>query len=199
MQTCATETISGFNGFVETLKKGETGKNRFTLTQFDSQGIDVLHDAVPLAKVMKLDSETFKPRGNTPLHDAIGRTIKATEKQAGAKYKVLFVTLTDGMENASSEWNDVSIKNLIKEKEDKDKWTFAHIGVGVGGWAATNKLAQGTQSVSNFVHVTPQNVKKAFGATASAARSYMRCAVSGQSVSAAFYAGHKEEDESSAS
>lgn len=194
MDVCKKETITGFNRYVEALEKGDKeGTVRFTLTQFDSQSIDLLDDAVPLNKVTVLSEANFQPRGMTPLHDAIGKTIRATELKAGKCYKVLFVTLTDGQENASTEWNADSIKKLMKEKEANEGWTFAHIGVGADGWAATTRLAQGTLSAANFVHVTPQNVGRAMNSTAQASVAYMADTSSGTVKK--FYAGHKEQDD----
>ena len=175
MASCKDETIKGFNGYIDTLKDKKAEQIVFTLTQFDSIGIDIIHDAVPLKDVHKLTENTYEPRASTPLYDAIGTTIRATEKSAGEKYKVLFVTLTDGLENASSEWNAKTIKDLIKEKEDKNHWTFAHIGVGANGWAATTALAAGTSSASNVLHIDPKDTVKTYARFGEMTRSYMAC------------------------
>ncbi len=168
MASCKDETISGFNAYIKELKTKD--KNTiFTLTQFDSIGVDVIYDAVPLNKVKEL---SFEPRGNTPLYDAIGKTIRATEKLED-KYKILLVTLTDGVENASSDWNLESVKNLIKEKEDKNKWTFAHIGVGLNGWNQMHTLSIGTQSAYNVLNIDPKDTKKAYRQFATSTVSYM--------------------------
>lgn len=152
MSDCKAETISGFNAYINELMKNYDPNDRFTLTQFDTQGIDIVHDAVPLKKVDELTDETYQPRASTPLYDAIGKTVRATEAKAGDKYKVLFVTLTDGEENSSHEWNLDSIQKLIKEKENKAHWTFAHIGVGINGWNAARAYSVGTRSASNVMH-----------------------------------------------
>ena len=153
MAACKDETIKGFNGYIDKLRKNKNGEMRFTLTQFDSIAVDIIHDAEPLEKVRKLNNDTYKPRAGTPLYDAIGKTIRATEQSAGSKYKVLFVTLTDGKENASSEWNEKTIKELIKEKENKNHWTFVHIGVGANGWDAAHRMSVGTRSAANVLNI----------------------------------------------
>jgi uncharacterized protein YegL len=181
MDQCLAETIRGFNGYIKELRDHEDGTMRFTLTQFDSIGIDTLHDAAPLKAVKELNSTNYSPRGYTPLYDAIGRTIRQTEKQAGSKYKVLFVSLTDGLENSSTEWNSDSIKVLIKAKEEKDHWTFAYIGVGPQGWLATSALAHGTIGVSNVLHSTHKDTGQVYTRFAGVTRSY---ACSGQNVNA---------------
>jgi len=176
MSACCDETISGFNGYIDSLlEKKESKGMRFTLTQFDSQGIDVLHNCVTLEKVDKLNSDTYRPRAMTPLYDAIGKTIRATEAEAKGKYNVLFVTLTDGAENASTEWNSESVKSLIKEKEDKDHWTFAYIGVGLNGFAATQAVSKGTAGHSNVLQSDHKDTKAAYTRMATATVHYMAC------------------------
>jgi uncharacterized protein YegL len=168
MHVCKAETIKGFNHYIKELRAKDDGTMRFTLTQFDSAGIDIVHDAVPLKAVKELTDETYVPRAWTPLYDAIGKTIRATETKATGKYKVLFVTLTDGQENASTEWNSDSIKVLIKSKEDQAHWTFAYIGMGITGWAATTVMAAGTVGASNVLRTSYHNTDKAYGRFAGA-------------------------------
>jgi len=167
MESCKQETITGFNGYLNGLKGSEM---RFTLTQFDTQGIDIIHDAVALKDVRKLTESTYVPRGGTPLYDAIGRTVRATEA-AAKDCNVLFVTLTDGEENSSREWNKSTIQSLIKEMEGKG-WTFAHIGVGVDGFAATQSYSAGTQSASNVLRSEVGDSKGRFSRMARATAMY---------------------------
>lgn len=171
MQSCKKETISGFNSYLDELEgKKEVEGMRFSLTQFDSESIDHLVAVEPLKKVPRLTDKTYQPRANTPLYDAMGKTIRATEKQAGSRYKVMFVTLTDGQENASTEWRLDRLQQLIKEKESRDHWTFAYIGVGLIGFTATTNLARGTKGASNIMkssHAQTANAYRSFaGATA---------------------------------
>lgn len=162
MLACKSETISGFNAYVDQLKKQDLADMRFTLTQFNSMGIDLVHNAVPLAKVDQMTNISYLPRANTPLYDAIGRTVRATQLKAGDKYKVLFVTLTDGEENSSSVFNLESIRALIKEMEDKHNWTFAHIGVGADGWSAARSYSFGTMSASNVMMADAGDEKQTY-------------------------------------
>lgn len=172
MASCKDETIKGFNGYIDSLRDKKSESIVFTLTQFDSIAIDIIHDAVPLSKVVKLNEDTYEPRASTPLYDAMGTTIRATEKSAGDKYKVLFVTLTDGQENASSEWNDRTIKELIKDKESKDHWTFVHIGVGANGWDAVHQMSKGTMSASNVLKIDPKDTRKTYRRMSAVTMSY---------------------------
>jgi hypothetical protein len=167
MEVCKAETIKGFNHYIKELRAKDDGTMRFTLTQFDSEAIDIIHDAVPLKDVRLLTAETYTPRAFT-----LGKTIRATEAKATGKYKVLFVTLTDGQENMSKEWNSDSIKVLIKKKEDEAHWTFAYIGMGITGWAATTVMAAGTVGASNVLRTTYHDTGKAYGRFAGATVAY---------------------------
>ena len=139
--------------------------------------------------------DTYIPRAMTPLYDSIGKTIRAIEEKAKGS-KVLFVTLTDGNENASREWTSASIKTLIKHKEDADKWTFAYIGVGQEAWAQTEHLAAGTQGATNVLRATRgSNTQAAYGHMAKA--TMMRTSTKGGQCISACFAGVQldQEDE----
>jgi Mg-chelatase subunit ChlD len=174
MAGCIEETIRGFNGYIKTLKEKSAGEMRFTLTQFDTTSIDVVHNAVKLSEVKELTHETYQPRAMTPLYDAIGKTIRATESEAGDKYKVLFVTLTDGQENASTEFKKDSINGLIKQMEGKG-WTFAYVGIGLEGFGAVSQIAMDTVGASNVLRSSHKNTDKTYARMASSAIAYMSC------------------------
>lgn len=170
MEACAEETRKGFDGYIKTLREDPANLiMRFTLTQFDSQEVEIVHNAVDLTEVKPLD---FKPRGWTPLFDAIGKTIRATQKKAGDKYKVLFVTLTDGQENSSSEWRQDTVNKLIKEMEEEHAWTFAHIGVGIAGWESGRQYLAGTSSASNAMYSPIGDDKVRYFSLARATKSF---------------------------
>lgn len=151
MSPVKTETIGSFNGYLDGLKDAGL---LVKAVQFDSQGIDQIFDFVPPSKATRLNDKTYVPRAYTPLYDAIGQTVRTTRQECKGESKVMFVVLTDGNENASMEFNDASVKALIKECEDRDKWTFAYIGMGIEGWNAVQNMAAGTQSASNVRNVT---------------------------------------------
>lgn len=194
MASVKQETIGGFNGYLDELvKKPESRQIRFHFTQFDTVSIDCLCDCVPLSGVAKLNEETYLPRGGTPLYDAIGKTIRSIQDKANGD-KVLFVTLTDGEENSSSEWKQSTIQALIKEKEASG-WTFSYIGVGPDAWAANERLAAGTIGASNVLRATVgKNTEKAYRHFAGAT---LRCCASigGQSVGNIYGGAQLDHDE----
>ena len=82
----------------------------------------------------ELTQNTFVPRGSTALFDAQGRTIVELGRELAAlpeherPSKVIVVTLTDGLENASKQYNLQQIGEMIKEQRDKYSWDFVFLG-----------------------------------------------------------------------
>lgn len=191
MQSVKQETISGFNGYLDGLEKQKD--LLVTVVQFDSIGIDTLCDAVTLDKATRLNESNYSPRASTPLYDAVGKTIQQTRGDA-KDCKVMFVVLTDGHENASHEFSDSSVKALIKECENRDHWTFAFIGMGIGGWASMQAMAAGTLSSSNVLNVDhdAKGTGKAYRSLARASVSY--CSAKGGQTVGGLFAGQDADD-----
>ena len=135
MEICRDATISGFNEYIEALKKRKE-KILFTLTKFDSRGIKLVCNSIRMADVQKLSRDTYVPGEMTPLYDAIAHTIKETENWVKIRkdIAVLTVIMTDGEENASRQYTRDKIFQLIKDKE-KDGWTFVFLGANQDAWA----------------------------------------------------------------
>jgi Mg-chelatase subunit ChlD len=134
MEAIKTDTIGGFNTFVEEQKK-ISGECRLTLVQFDSQAAqEVVFDNVPVANVTPLTVETFKPRANTPLYDAVGQAIVRTGERLKAigdndrPDKIIFVIITDGYENASHEYSQKKVLEMIEHQTAAYKWQFVYLG-----------------------------------------------------------------------
>lgn len=183
MESVRQETIGGFNGYIDKLQKDDDGSIRFSMAQFDTVSHDFMYDCAPLKDVKKLDMFSFQPRGGTPLYDAMGKNINLAERQAGKKYKVLFVTLTDGEENSSHEFDLEKIRSIISEREKNDHWTFAYIGMGLDGFKAAQKMSHGTMSASNVMATNKAGAVASYAAFAGKTRDYAKSRrAGGQSV-----------------
>lgn len=125
MEHIASDMEGGFKTFIEDQKKIE-GEARVTLAQFDDQ-YDLLYAAKPLAEV---DGISLRPRNSTALFDAIGFTInQQMERIDDEKWAelVVVVIITDGLENASKEYNGTAVQALVKAAEAKG-WEFVYMG-----------------------------------------------------------------------
>lgn len=132
MASVATDTIGGFNRFLEDQKKAP-GSATITLHQFDHE-FETPIKASDIQSARELTGATFVPRGNTALMDAIGRAIGETGARLQASpdheraEKVVFVIITDGQENASKEYNQAKVFEMIQHQKDKYSWEFVFMG-----------------------------------------------------------------------
>lgn len=125
------DTIGGFNALVEKQCRLD-GETMLTTALFDDQ-YEVLWNGVD-ANNARLTQMEYYVRGSTALLDAVGKTIldvghrlsKMSEDRRPGK--VLFVISTDGLENASREFSQQKVKEMIRHQEKKYGWEFMFIG-----------------------------------------------------------------------
>ena len=150
MHSHITETISGFNEYVQALQK-EKGIT-FTFTKFNSIKVDVVYIDKPIKSVPMLNMKTYRPDDCTPLYDAIGKTISTLAKKLKTyvkKPKVLFVIMTDGYENTSKEYDLKALKGLIKSKQKED-WSFIFMGADQDAWLSAKDFGLHKGNVMSF-------------------------------------------------
>merc|ERR1719499_2133813 len=72
-----------------------------------------------------LESYEYHTEGSTALLDAIGKMLVSLEKNMeNQDVQVLVLIITDGEENASSEWTKTSVKSLVSRLEEEKGWKF---------------------------------------------------------------------------
>lgn len=128
------DTIGGFNTFLEE-QKALPGSIKLTLVQFDHE-YEITCDGLDINDVKPLTNDTYKPRGNTALFDAVGRTINQVgsrlsntpeDKRPG---QVIFVIITDGFENSSREFIGDKVREMVRHQSDIYSWSFVYLGGG---------------------------------------------------------------------
>ena len=128
MQPMQEAAVAAFNDFIKA-QLDVPGDARLTLAQFDD-AYEVPVAAKPIQDVPQLTAATYTPRGSTALLDAIGRTIKETDRRISAlpaaeqSGKVILAIFTDGEENASQEYTAKHISDLIRLYRDQKGWEF---------------------------------------------------------------------------
>ena len=131
MRSLAEDTIGGYNSFLEKQKK-EAGKATVTTVLFDNE-YEKIVDNVDLQSAPELTSKEYYARGTTALLDAVGMTIMETagnmekENICPAKRRVLIIIMTDGLENASKEYNKAAVKSMIETTTNDYKWNYIFI------------------------------------------------------------------------
>ncbi len=132
MHSLTPDTIGGFNSMIESQKK-EEGEAFVTTVLFDDQ-YELLHDHVDIQEIKPITNKEYYARGMTALLDAVGKTINSVGSRLSntpedeRPDKVVFVITTDGLENASMEFNKNAIKEMIEHQQDKYSWTFIFLG-----------------------------------------------------------------------
>jgi len=187
MASIQQDVIGGFNRFVEEQREQE-GKCRLTLVQFDNQDPhEIVYDAVKIDDVQPLTAATFVPRGMTPLMDAEGWTLnraksrEAERAAAGKKAEaVLFVTFTDGAENASQEWDHKAL-SAAKRDAEKDGMAFTYLGAGHDAYSQAHRVGTHAASVQNFA-ADSQGVAATYGSLSDVSRKVRGRAAKGQRV-----------------
>jgi Mg-chelatase subunit ChlD len=133
MESIKTNIIRGFNEIVQTVKGIEKEfpeqEHFISLITFNGLGRKTLHFTDPVSKLEQIDESRYQPDANTPLYDAIGFSCAKLKAVLGKSkdYNVLVTILTDGEENASTEYNGPAVKRLIEELKNNN-WTFTYIG-----------------------------------------------------------------------
>ena len=104
------DTIGGFNAMIEKEKK--LGIDVRVTTVLFNDKIDRLYEHRAIQSVRPLTERTYETGGTTALLDAVGDTILRMEQSGAADRqgtKVIVVIITDGMENASTEFTKAKI------------------------------------------------------------------------------------------
>lgn len=173
MAPIANDVIGGFNTFIdEQIRNGADA--RMTIVQFDSQDPqDVTIWGAPLPEITHLDSQTFEPRGGTPLLDATGLLIGRTMVDQSARIAaglqaedIIFVTITDGEENQSREFNLAQIRELI-EKRTQDGWSFIYLSAGIDAYADAAQMGIHSGDTQQWKR-DGKNARLAFSSTSDA-------------------------------
>jgi uncharacterized protein YegL len=138
------DTIGGYNAMLAK-QKNEEGEATVTTVLFNHD-IDLLHDRIKIKGIAPITEREYEVGGTTALLDAIGSTIHkignvqkrtSEEERAG---KVLFVITTDGMENASREYDYGKIKAMIEHQKVKYDWEFIFLGANIDAVATASKF-----------------------------------------------------------
>lgn len=139
-------SINGVNETIQTIKdthhSNSDQEQLLTLVTFSKQmntRVVYHYSSHKIDDVEKLSIYNFKPKGTTPLWDVIGRMCTSLESDIDVETLVLVTIITDGLENASTEYNRESIKNLITRLSDTG-WVFTYIGANQNALFEANSI-----------------------------------------------------------
>ena len=161
MQSMTHAAIAGYNEFLKAQRStcddaGQPIPATFTLILFDHEYLPI-HSRSPIQTADPLTLESYQPRGNTALLDAIGRTIDfigaelAATPVAERPSKVIIAILTDGEENASTHFTMADINRRITHQTEKYQWEFLFLGANQDAIATAAHLGIHTHNAATFV------------------------------------------------
>lgn len=135
MNCIADAAISGFN---ETIAGVRVAQEKFKETQEHFVSLMIFCDCekkmvyrnTPIAEVPDLTSKEYQPCCSTPLYDAMGLSLNDLYNEIHEKEDATAVVtiITDGMENASREFDGNAINALVKKLTEEEGWKFSYIG-----------------------------------------------------------------------
>jgi len=148
------DTIGGFNSMLSK-QQAQPGDCRITTVLFDNE-YETLHDRLDIKAVSAITDNEYFVRGQTALLDAVGKTINkigSVQKNTAEDYraeKVLFVITTDGLENASREFNYEKIKSMIERQKSKYGWEFIFLGANIDAVEVAGRFGISRNRAQNF-------------------------------------------------
>lgn len=148
MSSIKNETISSFNEQFDVIKRESKDiETVVSLTTFNDT-VEYKFFNKPVDEIVKLTENDYDPCGLTAMYDAIGGTIVKMENELkdlnDPETTVLFIVLTDGLENVSRDFTSYDVSNVITRLNKTGRWTFSVIGanINLNDLANTLKIAQ---------------------------------------------------------
>lgn len=149
------DTIGGFNSMLDK-QKNEEG-NAFVSTVLFDNSYELLHDRCDVNGISPITRKEYFVRGTTALLDAMGKTINnigkalSDTKEDERPNKVLFVIITDGMENSSTEFTYEKVKNMIEHQKTKYSWEFIFLGANIDAIKTAASFGIDEDMATNFI------------------------------------------------
>ena len=138
------DTVGGFNGMLRR-HRALPGRCRITTVLFDDR-YELVHDRLPIDRVAPLDESTYYVRGMTALMDAVGRTIQSIVRAQRSAApgdradRVMFVIITDGLENASRVFSRAEVREMIRCERARYGWEFLFLGANIDAEAEAEAM-----------------------------------------------------------
>lgn len=162
MESVRKSTIDNFNEQIQTIKKldkeFEDQKYFISLSTFNENIQDVMLD-IPVSEVNELTMETYVPNGGTALLDAMGqgitklqdKLIPAMKNDSEKIISAIVVIMTDGGENASKNWNQARVKELVEKLNKDQRWTITFLGANQDSFLTGSNYGIAKGNTLNFM------------------------------------------------
>jgi uncharacterized protein YegL len=177
MSGLESDTIGGFNGFIEKQRK-EEGTCFVTTVLFDNDHVTI-HDRIPLSEVPKMTEKDYRVGGCTALIDALGDTIGHIEdvhryiRKEDVPAHTMFIITTDGLENASHKYSSADVKKKIEAKKELG-WEFLFLGANIDAVETAKRYGIREDRAVNY-HADAVGTAMAFKTLSKAVSSVREC------------------------
>ena len=173
MHSIASDVKGSVKQLIGDQKKND-GKASVTVSQFDDR-YEVVYDFKDIKEIDEAKfAQQYSPRGSTALLDAIGRSTLALSQKlesipaAERPNRVVVAVITDGQENASSEYQLDQIKKMIKDKTALG-WDFIFMGATLDtievaknmGFSVDKSACYATSKFSSCMQSVSEQITKA--------------------------------------
>ena len=155
MAPVANDVAGWYATFLAAQKSGP-GECSISLATFDDGSYDVV---VPPTDVQKAPPTfVLHARGFTPLLDSVARSINEVGIRLSAlpeeerPSKVILIVQTDGLENASREYDLAKVKALVERQRTVYNWEFMFLGADIDAYGVGSSIgvaAVATGSIGN--------------------------------------------------
>ena len=139
--------MEGFNETLAGIKKAQkdyadTQDHYISLVTFCSCSRTAVYDKVPVADAVPLTLEQYEPCCCTPLYDAMGFALTSLRSYVKNidDVAVVVTIITDGLENASREYDRKRIHALVEELKTQG-WSFTFMGANQNSSEVAQSLA----------------------------------------------------------
>ena len=148
------DTVGGFNAMIEKQKKLDD--KCYVSTVLFSNRSSVLHDRIDIQKIEPLTEREYCVGGGTALLDAIGGAIHHIgnvhkyARNEDVPEHTIFVITTDGMENASCEYDSERVKQMIRRQEERYGWEFLFVAANIDAVETARNIGIRRERAANY-------------------------------------------------
>lgn len=176
MESIVGKAIEGFNSFLKEQQKADY-QAYMSVMLFDT-AFQKFVKHTKIKNVEPLTRKTYRPDGGTALLDAIGISIDEFLDWLGKHpkeerpEKTLFVILTDGEENSSTQYHSELIKLMVNEMRELFNCEFIYLGANQDACLQAERMGMSRSNAYNYA-ATDDGVTVAYASASKATTTYM--------------------------
>ena len=148
MMSIQEEAVTSIREYIETLRKGAPKATVLLATFNGCEKMSVIRRGAAKS-IEPISRDEYVPQCDTPLYDSMMAFIKDLEQYEKATTLIILVTMTDGYENASTEFTVANVKAKIEEKTAKG-WEIVFLGADIDTHRVGAEIGTQTGSTLRF-------------------------------------------------